>query len=82
MQIPVGSKHEKGFELISGMRIDRKAAKVLGSLQSEEAYMLNHAVDITESTRWVTLRLARIDPQRLCYITVARSPLVLTVFLQ
>uniref|UniRef100_A0A3B3RAX3 Si:ch211-106n13.3 n=1 Tax=Paramormyrops kingsleyae TaxID=1676925 RepID=A0A3B3RAX3_9TELE len=52
-QIPVGSKHEKGFELISGMRIDRKAAKVPGSLESEGAYMLSHAVDITESTRGV-----------------------------
>uniref|UniRef100_A0A3Q3SXD2 Collagen alpha-1(XXI) chain n=1 Tax=Mastacembelus armatus TaxID=205130 RepID=A0A3Q3SXD2_9TELE len=50
-RIPVASRDEKGFELIMGMNIQRKAKKIQGSLISETAYTLTASTDITENTR-------------------------------
>uniref|UniRef100_A0A8C9RJB1 Si:ch211-106n13.3 n=1 Tax=Scleropages formosus TaxID=113540 RepID=A0A8C9RJB1_SCLFO len=45
--------NERGFELLSSMKIDQKAPKVQGSLVSEVAYLLSPGLDLTESTRAV-----------------------------
>ncbi|KAM3834071.1 collagen alpha-1(XXI) chain-like [Diretmus argenteus] len=50
-RIPVASRDEKGFELIVGMNIQKKAQKIPGSLVSEAAYALSTSTDITEDTR-------------------------------
>ncbi|XP_047424664.1 collagen alpha-1(XXI) chain-like [Mugil cephalus] len=50
-RIPVASRDEKGFELIVGMNIQKKAKKISGSLVSETAYALTASTDITENTR-------------------------------
>ncbi|XP_071342022.1 collagen alpha-1(XXI) chain [Trachinotus anak] len=50
-RIPVASRDEKGFELMVGMNIQKKAKKIPGSLVSEAAYALAASTDITESTR-------------------------------
>ncbi|TRY89145.1 hypothetical protein DNTS_018070, partial [Danionella cerebrum] len=50
-RIPVASRDEKGFELMLGMKIHLKAKKIRGSLISEEAFLLEEGVDITENTR-------------------------------
>ncbi|XP_031760285.1 collagen alpha-1(XXI) chain isoform X1 [Xenopus tropicalis] len=50
-RIPVASRDEKGFELLVGMKINTKGQLVMGSLASEEAYLLTSNVDITENTR-------------------------------
>ncbi|XP_057680160.1 collagen alpha-1(XXI) chain [Corythoichthys intestinalis] len=50
-RIPVASRDEKGFELMVGMNIEKKAKKIPGSLVSENAYVLTTANDITENTR-------------------------------
>lgn len=47
----MASRDEKGFELLVGMNIQRKAKKVPGSLLSETAYALTASTDITEKTR-------------------------------
>uniref|UniRef100_A0A668B057 Collagen alpha-1(XXI) chain n=1 Tax=Myripristis murdjan TaxID=586833 RepID=A0A668B057_9TELE len=50
-RIPVASRDEKGFELMVGMSIQKKAQKIPGSLVSEAAYALTTSMDITENTR-------------------------------
>ncbi|XP_074478203.1 uncharacterized protein LOC141759771 [Sebastes fasciatus] len=50
-RIPVASRDEKGFELMVGMNIQKKAKKIPGSLTSEAAYTLTASTDITENTR-------------------------------
>ncbi|XP_015232991.1 PREDICTED: collagen alpha-1(XXI) chain-like [Cyprinodon variegatus] len=50
-RIPVASRDEKGFELLLGMNIQKKAKKIAGSLVSETAYALSTSTDITENTR-------------------------------
>lgn len=50
-RIPVASRDEKGFELMVGMNIEKKAKKIPGSLVSESAYALTASTDITENTR-------------------------------
>ncbi|XP_054893117.1 collagen alpha-1(XXI) chain [Poeciliopsis prolifica] len=50
-RIPVASRDEKGFELMLGMNIHKKAKKISGSLASEAAYALTSSTDITENTR-------------------------------
>ena len=50
-RIPVASRDEKGFELMLGLNIPKKAKKVPGSLVSEIAYALTATTDITENTR-------------------------------
>ncbi|XP_036375488.1 collagen alpha-1(XXI) chain-like [Megalops cyprinoides] len=50
-RIAVGSRDEKGFDLLLGMRINEKARKVQGSLVSEGAYLLSPGMDITMDTR-------------------------------
>ncbi|XP_062415065.1 collagen alpha-1(XXI) chain [Pungitius pungitius] len=50
-RIPVASRDEKGFELLLGMNIPKKAKKIPGSLISEAAYALTASTDITEDTR-------------------------------
>ncbi|XP_077952928.1 collagen alpha-1(XXI) chain-like isoform X1 [Gasterosteus aculeatus] len=50
-RIPVASRDEKGFELLLGMNIQKKAKKIPGSLISEAAYALTASTDITEDTR-------------------------------
>ncbi|XP_054478788.1 collagen alpha-1(XXI) chain [Anoplopoma fimbria] len=50
-RIPVASRDEKGFELMLGMNIQKKAKKFPGSLISEAAYALTASADITENTR-------------------------------
>ncbi|XP_059182492.1 collagen alpha-1(XXI) chain [Centropristis striata] len=50
-RIPVASRDEKGFELMVGMNIEKKAKKIPGSLLSEAAYSLAASTDITENTR-------------------------------
>uniref|UniRef100_A0A3B5A325 Collagen alpha-1(XXI) chain-like n=1 Tax=Stegastes partitus TaxID=144197 RepID=A0A3B5A325_9TELE len=50
-RIPVASRDEKGFELMVGMNIQKKAKKIPGSLVSETAYTLTASTDITENTR-------------------------------
>lgn len=50
-RIPVASRDEKGFELMLGMNIQKKAKKMAGSLVSETAYALTTSTDITENTR-------------------------------
>ncbi|XP_068438250.1 collagen alpha-1(XXI) chain [Clinocottus analis] len=50
-RIPVASRDERGFELMLGMNIHKKAKKTSGSLISEAAYSLTASTDITESTR-------------------------------
>ncbi|KAM8823504.1 uncharacterized protein AB9W97_005383 [Spinachia spinachia] len=50
-RIPVASRDEKGFELMLGMNIQKKAKKIPGSLISEAAYALTASTDITEDTR-------------------------------
>ncbi|XP_067342918.1 collagen alpha-1(XXI) chain [Channa argus] len=50
-RIPVASRDEKGFELMVGMNIQRKAKKMPGSLVSETAYALSSSTDVTENTR-------------------------------
>ncbi|KAK5603774.1 hypothetical protein CRENBAI_001319 [Crenichthys baileyi] len=52
-RIPVASRDEKGFELMLGMNIQKKAKKIAGSLVSETAYALTTSTDITENTREV-----------------------------
>ncbi|XP_068604302.1 collagen alpha-1(XXI) chain [Brachionichthys hirsutus] len=50
-RIPVASRDEKGFELMTGMNIQKKAKKISGSLASEAAYALTASTHITEKTR-------------------------------
>ncbi|KAI3354733.1 hypothetical protein L3Q82_004566 [Scortum barcoo] len=50
-RIPVASRDEKGFELMVGMNIEKKAKKISGSLTSQTAYALTVSTDITENTR-------------------------------
>ncbi|XP_032407972.1 collagen alpha-1(XXI) chain-like [Xiphophorus hellerii] len=50
-RIPVASRDEKGFELMLGMNIQKKAKKISGSLVSEAAYALTSSTDVTENTR-------------------------------
>ncbi|XP_031733987.1 collagen alpha-1(XXI) chain-like [Anarrhichthys ocellatus] len=50
-RIPVASRDEKGFELMLGMNIQKKAKKIAGSLLSEAAYAMTASTDITENTR-------------------------------
>ncbi|XP_036073245.1 collagen alpha-1(XXI) chain [Oryzias melastigma] len=50
-RIPVASRDEKGFELMVGLNIQKKAKKVSGSLVSETAYTLTVGTDIAETTR-------------------------------
>ncbi|XP_032360275.1 collagen alpha-1(XXI) chain [Etheostoma spectabile] len=50
-RIPVASRDEKGFELMLGMKIQKKAKEIPGSLVSEAAYALTVSTDITENTR-------------------------------
>ncbi|XP_034718296.1 collagen alpha-1(XXI) chain [Etheostoma cragini] len=50
-RIPVASRDEKGFELMLGMKIQKKAKEIPGSLASEAAYALTVSTDITENTR-------------------------------
>ncbi|XP_034562017.1 collagen alpha-1(XXI) chain [Notolabrus celidotus] len=50
-RIPVASRDEKGFELMVGMNIQKKAKKIPGSLISEAAFALTASTDITENTR-------------------------------
>ncbi|KAF1372713.1 hypothetical protein PFLUV_G00249230, partial [Perca fluviatilis] len=50
-RIPVASRDEKGFELMLGMNIQKKAKEIPGSLISEAAYALTVSTDITENTR-------------------------------
>ncbi|XP_068565560.1 collagen alpha-1(XXI) chain [Cebidichthys violaceus] len=50
-RISVASRDEKGFELMLGMNIQKKAKKIAGSLISEAAYGLTASTDITENTR-------------------------------
>nr|XP_015209590.1 PREDICTED: collagen alpha-1(XXI) chain-like [Lepisosteus oculatus] len=50
-RIPVASRDEKGFELMLGLKINKKAQKIQGSLMSETAFLLSSQVDITENTR-------------------------------
>ncbi|XP_028289081.1 collagen alpha-1(XXI) chain-like [Parambassis ranga] len=50
-RIPVASRDEKGFELMLGMNIQKKAKKIAGSLANEAAYALTASTDITENTR-------------------------------
>lgn len=50
-RIPVASRDEKGFELMLGMNIQKKAKKIPGSLISQTAYALTASTDITENTR-------------------------------
>ncbi|XP_037135539.1 collagen alpha-1(XXI) chain [Syngnathus acus] len=50
-RIPVASRDEKGFELMVGMNIEKKAKKIPGSLESETAFTLTSSTDITEDTR-------------------------------
>ncbi|CAK6972407.1 collagen alpha-1(XXI) chain-like [Scomber scombrus] len=50
-RIPVASRDEKGFELMVGMNIQKKAKKIPGSLVSEAAFSLTASTDITENTR-------------------------------
>ncbi|XP_073669277.1 uncharacterized protein [Paramisgurnus dabryanus] len=50
-RIPVASRDEKGFELMLGMKIHKKAKKIQGSLVSETAYLLDEDIDVTENTR-------------------------------
>ncbi|XP_069369209.1 collagen alpha-1(XXI) chain-like [Paralichthys olivaceus] len=50
-RIPVASRDEKGFELMVGLNIHKKAKKIPGSLVSEIAYALTASTDITENTR-------------------------------
>lgn len=50
-RIPVASRDEKGFELMLGMNIHKKAKKIPGSLISQTAYALTASTDITENTR-------------------------------
>ncbi|XP_034028797.1 collagen alpha-1(XXI) chain-like [Thalassophryne amazonica] len=50
-RIPVASRDEKGFELMVGLNIQKKAQKISGSLLSETAYTLSAPTDITEKTR-------------------------------
>ncbi|XP_028425756.1 collagen alpha-1(XXI) chain [Perca flavescens] len=50
-RIPVASRDEKGFELMLGMNIQKKAKEIPGSLISEAAYALSVSTDITENTR-------------------------------
>ncbi|XP_075308531.1 collagen alpha-1(XXI) chain-like [Odontesthes bonariensis] len=50
-RIPVASRDEKGFELMIGMNVQKKARKTVGSLVSETAYTLTASTDITEKTR-------------------------------
>ncbi|KAM4689684.1 uncharacterized protein O3C94_007714 [Discoglossus pictus] len=50
-RIPVASRDEKGFELLVGMKINKKGQKITGSLASEKAYLLTPDMDVTENTR-------------------------------
>uniref|UniRef100_A0A8C3AH68 Collagen alpha-1(XXI) chain n=1 Tax=Cyclopterus lumpus TaxID=8103 RepID=A0A8C3AH68_CYCLU len=50
-RIPVASRDERGFELMLGMNVQKKAKKIPGSLISEAAYTLTASTDITENTR-------------------------------
>lgn len=50
-RIPVASRDEKGFELMLGLNIKKKAQVIPGSLVSEAAYSLKISTDITENTR-------------------------------
>ncbi|XP_077410649.1 uncharacterized protein LOC144040375 [Vanacampus margaritifer] len=50
-RIPVASRDEKGFELMVGMNIEKKAKKIPGSLVSSTAFTLTTSTDITEDTR-------------------------------
>ncbi|KAJ8336670.1 hypothetical protein SKAU_G00378900 [Synaphobranchus kaupii] len=53
VRIPMGSRDEKGFDLILGMGIDERARKVQGSLTAEAAYLLGPGVDIAMDTRLI-----------------------------
>ncbi|KAM8966978.1 uncharacterized protein RCH25_025644 [Pelodytes ibericus] len=50
-RIPVASRDEKGFELLVGMKINKKGQRIPGSLLTEKAYLLTPDVDVTENTR-------------------------------
>ncbi|XP_035285213.1 vWFA and Collagen domain-containing protein [Anguilla anguilla] len=53
MRIPVGSREEKGFDLILATGIPEIAQKVRGSLLSEAAYLLSLGMDVTMDTRLI-----------------------------
>ncbi|XP_075441860.1 uncharacterized protein LOC142487059 [Ascaphus truei] len=50
-RIPVASRDEKGFELLVGMKINKKGQRITGSLASEKAYLLTPEMNVTENTR-------------------------------
>ncbi|CAM9420746.1 unnamed protein product [Lampetra fluviatilis] len=52
-RIPVPARDEKGFELLEGMMIHKKTARVLGSLPTQSAFSISQQDDITESTKGV-----------------------------
>lgn len=57
----MASRDEKGFELMLGLNIQKKAKKIVGSLVSETAYALTASTDITENTRYHTVKMNEID---------------------
>eukprot|EP00062_Callorhinchus_milii_P017690 gi/632970442/ref/XP_007901652.1/ PREDICTED: LOW QUALITY PROTEIN: collagen alpha-1(XXI) chain-like [Callorhinchus milii] len=50
-RIPVASRDEKGFELLIGLNIIKKAQKIPGSLTTQPAFQLTSQTDVTENTR-------------------------------
>uniref|UniRef100_A0A4W3K6T8 Collagen alpha-1(XXI) chain n=1 Tax=Callorhinchus milii TaxID=7868 RepID=A0A4W3K6T8_CALMI len=50
-RIPVASRDEKGFDILVGLDIRKKAGKTVGSYHGKQAYKVSSTVDLTENTR-------------------------------
>lgn len=74
-RIPVASRDEKGFELMLGMNVQKKAKKIPGSLMSETAYALTASTDITENTRYTTVLKKSME-----FLYISGDQLLLTFF--
>ncbi|XP_028676377.1 collagen alpha-1(XXI) chain [Erpetoichthys calabaricus] len=50
-KIPVAASDEKGFDILVGVDINKKAKRVPGSFATKRAYQVTQQVDLTEQTR-------------------------------
>ncbi|XP_041044843.1 collagen alpha-1(XXI) chain-like isoform X1 [Carcharodon carcharias] len=50
-RIPVASRDEKGFDILVGLNIRKKASKVEGSYRGKKAYRVTSQSDLTDKTR-------------------------------
>ncbi|XP_038656571.1 collagen alpha-1(XXI) chain isoform X1 [Scyliorhinus canicula] len=52
-RIPVASRDEKGFDILVGLDIRKKASKIQGSYSRKKAYSVTPQTDLTDKTRHI-----------------------------